>query len=544
MHSAKRLTTSWWLDIALITAALSLLYFAFLGSRPLFVPDEGRYAEIAREMVESSNYVTPYLNGIKYFEKPILFYWLEAGMIKLGGLNLWSIRSINALLALFTIIATYSTFRVLFNRRVALLSSIILGTSLLYVTMAHMISLDLPVTCFISLSLYSYLLTTQSKNWPARRTLLWLSAAFAALAVLTKGLIGIVFPILIISSWLLYRRDCRGLKELFLPSSMLIFLIIVAPWHILVGLYNPEFYYYYFIEQHFLRYATIDVGHYQPAWYFIPVLMCGFFPWIVFLPQAIYNAVKLKMNDPYKSFFVLWAGIIFIFFSFSNSKLIPYILPVLPPLAALVAIYIIDESNNPKKLRFAFLIFWLGAILLAMGSVYISLTISPQAKYYFYAIAIILFCGASISFFIFKKRLAFALTAMSATIIFSMILFFAGFSVLDNRSILPLATKINNTNDEVITYNQYYQDLPFYLKRKVSVLNWKNEFEFGMHHQYTHDWMIDDALFWQRYHSKRRVFVVISKSEYQQFLLRYPHEKSCILNKTSNTLLISNQKCT
>lgn len=542
MHSSKRLSTSWWLDIALITAVLALLYFAFLGSRPLFVPDEGRYAEIAREMVESRNYVTPYLNGIKYFEKPILFYWLEAGMIKLGGLNLWSIRSINALLALFATIGTYITFRLLFNRRTALLGSFILSTSLLYVTMAHMISLDLPVTCFITLSLYCYLLTTKMENWHARRSLLWLSASFAGLAVLTKGLIGIVFPILIISSWLLLRRDWRGLKEFFLPSSMLIFFMIVAPWHILVGLYNPEFYYYYFIEQHFLRYATTEVGHYQPFWYFIPVAMFGFFPWIVFLPQAL----KVKLSEPYKLFFILWAGIIFIFFSFSNSKLIPYILPIMPPLAGLVALYLTQLPEKIKTFNFAFFIFWLSAILLASAAIYLSWNISP-ANYYFYAIASILICGASLSLLFLKKHIDYALAAMCATIIFSMILFFAGFSDLDTRSILPLASKLNHeltSDDEVIAYNQYYQDLPFYLKRKVSILNWKNEFAFGMKHQDTHEWMIDDALFWQRYHSTRRIFVVMSESEHKEFLKRYPYEKSCILAETRNTIVISNQKCT
>src|SRR5579862_5436728 len=112
--------TSWWFDLAFLTFFIGVLFFFLLGERPLFVPDEGRYAEIAREMAASGDYVTPYLNHIKYFEKPILFYWLGVGAIKLGGLHIWSIRSINALLGLLGCLLTYFTARKLYDRRTGL----------------------------------------------------------------------------------------------------------------------------------------------------------------------------------------------------------------------------------------------------------------------------------------------------------------------------------------------------------------------------------------------------------------------------------------
>ena len=215
--------TSWWLDIFFLLIVLGGLFFILLGSRPLFTPDEGRYAEIAREMVMRSDYVTPYLNGIKYFEKPILFYWLGAAAIKLGGLNLWSVRSINALLGLLGCLLTYVTARKLYDRMTGLLAAMILGTSVLYFVMAHMVSLDLPVTVFLTMSMYSFLLGSQEPRDRVRRFYLWGASTAAALAVLTKGLIGIVFPIMVISVWMAIMHEWRLLKKLYLPSCLFIF---------------------------------------------------------------------------------------------------------------------------------------------------------------------------------------------------------------------------------------------------------------------------------------------------------------------------------
>src|SRR5262249_22217637 len=152
--------------------------FILLGTRPLFIPDEGRYAEIAREMATSGDYITPYLNGIKYFEKPPLFYWLGAAAIKIGGLNLWFIRSINAFLGLLGCLFTYITARKIYDRLTGLLAALILGTSLLYFVMVHMVSMDLTVTIFLTISLYFYLLG--SLAFERIRLFYFLGAAVAA----------------------------------------------------------------------------------------------------------------------------------------------------------------------------------------------------------------------------------------------------------------------------------------------------------------------------------------------------------------------------
>lgn len=472
---------TWWLDILLLVLFFGSLYFIALGQRPLFVPDEGRYAEIAREMAESNNFVTPYLNYIKYFEKPPLFYWLATGAIKTFGLSVWSVRSVNALLALLGCLATYLTGRKLYGRTAGLMSAVVLGTSTLYFVMAHMISLDLPVTVFLACCFYAFIIGVQYPPGTTRRLFIWLAAIAAALAVLTKGLIGLVFPVLVIGAWIAATQQWRLLLRLYLPSAFVIFILIAAPWHILVTHRNPEFFYFYFIEQHFLRYTLPEVGHYQPVWFFIPVFLAAFFPWILLLPTMLWR-LRPKQNELY---FLLWAVIVFVFFSFSKSKLIPYILPVIPPLAILMGRYIANTYPGKTMLVSVAMVVWL-----------FLLSLLPLAIQ------------------------------------------------LDTRTILPLANFLKpklTPNAEVITYNQYYQDLPFYLERRVSILNWKNELTYGMAHQDTREWMINDTQFWQRWQSKRPVYVFISDEEFVKLRKHYPHKKFHLILQLGSRCLIGNR---
>lgn len=545
---------TWWKDTLFLTFILGGLFFILLGTRPLFVPDEGRYAEIAREMANSNDFITPYLNGVKYFEKPVLFYWLGAAAIKVIGLNLWSVRSINALLGLLGCLFTYFTARQCYDRATGLLAALILGTSTLYFVMAHMVSLDLTITVFLTACLFAFLLGIEQPLGIKRRGYFWAASAFAALAVLTKGLIGIIFPVMIIGTWIALIGEWRLLKRIYLSSCIVIFLLIATPWHILVGVKNPEFFYFYFIDQHFLRYTTKAVGHYQPFWFFIPCLILGFFPWIVFLPQALMAnfppSWRLRRHFQTELFFLLWAVLIFAFFSFSKSKLIPYILPVLPPLAILTARYLIKATT--KNLKIGVIVGYLSLMLLSILIAYvfyhylhhIQFANIKLATIYLTSAITVLIVGTIIGcLFAYRHIVKAIVTTVMTTWLFLLIIL-TSIPYVETRTILPFATILNpilTTQDEVITFNQYYQDLPFYLKRRVTILNWHNELTYGMQHQDTSEWMIDNKTFWQRWHSNKRVFVILSLDEYEKIKHANPKEIFYLLGETPMNRLISNQ---
>lgn len=549
----KHQAISWGADLLFLTICLGLLFFFCLGTRPLFVPDEGRYAEIAREMITRGDFVTPYLNDIKYFEKPPFFYWAGAFAFKLGGINLWAIRAVNAFLGLLSCLITYITARTLYDRATGLLAAMLLGTSILYFVMTHMVSLDLPVTVFLSICLYSFLLGSLAAKPHVRRYYFWIAAGSAALSVLTKGLIGIIFPVLIITIWIILCKEWRILKILPLFSALLLFLLIALPWHVVVQYRNPEFFYFYIIEQHFLRYTSPDVGHYQPLWFFIPCLILGFFPYSVFLVQTLWQTLKdffyQRKAASKEMFFLLWAGLIFTFFTFSKSKLIPYILPIFPPLALLCAVYLRKAFTSPKKT--GVIIGFIGFVIIAI-IIFISfknftqhgtLPDMAQARLLLTTSAWLLLIGSLFSLFLSFKNTKQAIMLTIGTMWTFLAMIISAAPAIDARSIYPLAQYLNaiSTSEEVITYNRYYQDLPFYLKRRVSILNWRNELSYGMRYQDTGNWLIDDSLFWQRFHGRKRVFVLIDLDEYRKLQKLYPQEHFYFLQSTVTTALISNQ---
>lgn len=536
-------------DLVLLTGFIALLFFTMLGVRPLFVPDEGRYAEIAREMLNRHDLVTPYLNHIKYFEKPAMFYWLGAASIKLGGLSEWSLRAVNALIGTLGCLATYFTARKLYDRPTGIVSALVLATSMLYFVMAHMISLDLPVSVFIAISMFGFLLACQDSN---QTRYLYIAAVSAACAVLTKGLIGVVFPGLIVAVWMTVTNEWRQLVRLPIIKAFLVFLAVALPWHITVAYQNPEFFHFYFIEQHILRYTSKGIGHYQPVWFFIPVIVLGFFPWIAFLPQVIANSWPCRWSQRHHAktelFMLIWAALIFVFFSFSKSKLIPYILPVIPALAILTGRYLaLRLWRSSIGIKVGYTVLSLLAItitcLLWRSSENTAFPSPELAGFYLRAATLTLSIGAVIAMLISLRRPLVGFVVLILTSCAFLLTTYSAVPYIDSRSIKPLAVTLKpllRPGDEVITFNQYYQDLPFYLERRVSILNWRNEMTFGMQHQDTKKWMINYQQFWAKWHGKKRVYVIISKDEYRVFRKKYPTEKIFIITETGTNLLVTN----
>lgn len=542
IRSLQQTRRYWLRDLLTLTLVVAILFGMMLGNRSLNVPDEARYSEIPREMVVRGDYLTPHLNDIKYFEKPPLFYWLQAGSIKTFGLNEWALRLPTALLALLGCLATYSGARALYGRRCGWLASIILSTSLLYFSMAHLITLDMAVTVALTSALLSFLVGVRYPPGMTRRILLWSFYACAALAMLMKGLISIILPGMIIGSWLLLCRDFRLLKSIYLPSGILLFLAIAAPWHILVQQVNPEFFHFYFIEQQFERYLTMSAGRYQPIWFFIPMVLAGFFPWTVFLFQAVtWQSFKQHREA---LFLLLWAGLIFVFFSLSNSKLIPYILPIFPPLAILTARYLDQAFDHPgiKKgfiaLPFCGLALGIAVIVLPYFHTVENPTIT---RYFSFAFAALLVGGNFAAYIGFMRgRLRTGLAIIIANTVLTLWLVVAAAPYVETRSIKPLALTLKpllKVGDEVAAFGIYYQDLPFYLQQRVTIVDWKNELTFGMRHQDASAWMIDTPTFWRRWVSEKRVYMVIPREKYHQLRKISPHSFYPVAQTVDNILL-------
>ena len=321
-----------------LLAAFALLWFCNLGYRHLIKPDEGRYSEIPREMVASGDWLTPRLNGYKYFEKPPLQYWATAASFTAFGMNEWTARLWTGLTGFLGVLLVFWAGNRLFAPPAGLLGAAVAGSSFLYAVVGHLLTLDMALTFFMSASVFAFAVAQQEPAEAARRRWMLLAWAGAALAVLTKGLVGVVLPVGAVAAYVLLHRDWRLLSRLELVRGGLLFLAITAPWFVMVSLANPEFPHFFFIHEHFERFLTKEHGRYQPAWFFLPILLVGTVPWIVSLFPALRSAWARTAAAGFRThrFLLLWCAVVFVFFSASSSKLIPYILPLFPALSLLI----------------------------------------------------------------------------------------------------------------------------------------------------------------------------------------------------------------
>jgi len=322
-----------------VVLVLAIGWFATLGVRPLVRADESRYAEISREMVASGDWVTPRLNGYKYFEKPPLQYWATALAFVAFGLDEWTARLWTALTGFLAILFTWYVGNRLRGPPVGLLSAVALASSQLFAALGHFNTLDMGVAAFLSIAVFAFLLAQlDGATARARRGWMLVAWAAAALATLSKGLIGPALPAVALVVYVLIERDWRLLARLHIVSGVLLFLAITAPWFVAVSRANPEFAHFFFIHEHLDRFLTKVHGRYQPIWYFVPILLGGLIPWTVTFFPAFFQGARAERTARFKPlrFLVVWAATVFVFFSVSSSKLPSYILPIFPALAILI----------------------------------------------------------------------------------------------------------------------------------------------------------------------------------------------------------------
>ncbi|HXX56782.1 MAG TPA: glycosyltransferase family 39 protein [Thermodesulfovibrionales bacterium] len=336
--------------LLVIVLGLALSFFR-LGSVTLFDVDEAVFAEATKELVQSGDWITPTYNGENRYDKPILFYWLMAVPYKVFGIHEFSARFPSAVAGFLLVLALFLFLRRLRDEKTALYAALSFMLSLYFFGYSHAAVTDMTLTLFITVSLMLFYLSTTADENP--KMLRWYTDGFylfSGLALLTKGLIGILFPFGIAVSYLFITGGKEGVKKVLSLRGAMLFLVVSAPWYIAEGAINgKEFVQQFFIKHHFARYTGIISGHRGPLYYYIPALIIGLFPWIAFLPAGIRNL--LKERDRLSLFAVLWFAFIGIFFSFSTTKLPNYILPAVPALSILIASGMM--SSNSTWIRWA-----------------------------------------------------------------------------------------------------------------------------------------------------------------------------------------------
>ncbi|MDR0662181.1 MAG: glycosyltransferase family 39 protein [Holosporales bacterium] len=540
-------------DLIILIILLSCFFGYGIGNRPFSTPDEGRYVEIPREMTVTGDWITPRLNGLKYFEKPVLFYWLQALTIKVFGLHFWSMRLWVAFFAILGGLLVYGAGRTFFSRQTGFYAAGILATTLLYYIHSRYILLDLVVAIFISGTL---VLAYGALQFPARKNPLLLGAyACAALACLTKGLIGIVLPGLIFVVWGLVTGNFLRIFSLFSWRGTTLFFLIAAPWHILVCWKNPDFAYFYFIREHFLRYTTTMHNHSFPFYFFFGIIILGWIPWVSLLGTLTIDTWRrlragrsLSAEESAAQFFFWWAAVVLAFFSFSSSKLIPYILPLFPPLALLSAhtLLLREEQGRKQTLR------CYGIVdLLIIGGVigYGFYRLPSLISFDLIPVGIL---GGTIGFALLTAacplfypgpRGGFVKIAAATQMLLMINQLAPSIQECINPSIKPLAEIVAlnaRPEDRIFCLDMYFQDLPVYLKRLVDIAGWTDELTFGMEAENVAHRMMPSEGLWPILAGPQRVFVFAKKSNYRWHWqnLHFPHR---ILAETSRDILFTNK---
>ncbi|MCG6879929.1 MAG: phospholipid carrier-dependent glycosyltransferase [Deltaproteobacteria bacterium] len=344
------------------------VYLLPLGIRPMTIPDESRYGEIPREMLASGDWVVPKLNGLKYFEKPVLGYWVNALSISLFGETRFAIRLPSALAAGITALMLFFLCRRFSKGSFSgILAAGIYLTCLEVFALGIINILDSLLTLFLTGSLVFFFHGHHAKERKKRVLFLALFGGFCALAFLVKGFLAFAVPVITIFPFLVWERRFKEfIRDMWIP--LLAAIVVALPWCILIHLREGDFWRYFFIVEHIKRFFSPIAGqHPEPFWYFLPILAGGALPWFFVFPAAASGMKAFSLKDSFVRFLICWFLFPFIFFSACSGKLIPYILPCFSPLAVLCSMGLTRYFESGRRKTFDFSAFFFGALTALAG---------------------------------------------------------------------------------------------------------------------------------------------------------------------------------
>jgi 4-amino-4-deoxy-L-arabinose transferase-like glycosyltransferase len=518
-------------------------------------PDEARYAEIPREMLASGDFVTPRLNGVPYFEKPPLLYWGNAASLRLFGETPWAARLPTRLFGLGTVLVLLLGTASVWGMPAGLAAAILYLAAPYGFVFSRVVLTDAPLTFFFTATLFLARATILKRE--ARRPSAALSALTglaAAGGFLSKGLVAVVLPGAILFFWCLSTRRARFLSSLLFGPALPAFLLAPAPWFVLAERRTPGFLQFFFIHEHFQRFATPVAQRSGPIYYFVLVFLAGFLPALPFFFATLKQTRawrRWRDENPDAFFFLLWFAVVFFFFSLSRSKLPPYLLPAFPAAAALAARSLVGSRRSAAAGTAA----WRASALLAtLLPAWVLLDPTTRAWVHDFHLAPIAIPGFAVLLIgtwaaprLSRRRTAAALFSLAAG--------WTGFGLMAALAWprIPPATALHdfsataaaavqNTGATVVCYQTYLQGLPWALKSPVTVADYIGELE----PQFEQDPKVREALFWTRekfwteWKSDKRYIAVVRRGDLREF------EKSNIpvrvLTRAPKHFLIANYK--
>jgi 4-amino-4-deoxy-L-arabinose transferase-like glycosyltransferase len=469
---------------ALFVALLVIVWFAGIGTRSLIEPDEGRYAEIAREMFASGDWVMPRFDGFKFYDKPPLQYWATTLSYQAFGVQHWTARLFSALTGLLSVVAVWYAGRRVWDPRRGRLAALVCVSLFLVVAAGHINSLDMGVAAFLTVALATFLIAEHGCDSTASQRR-WMLATWAAmgLAVLSKGLIGVVLPGATLFVYVLWQRDWALLRRLQLIPGLAILLALTAPWFVLLARRDDQFLSFFFIHEHFGRFLSKVANRNQPFWYYLPILIAGLLPWTAFLSASLRNAWRhaTREKEGATRLVLIWTVVVLLFFSLSGAKLPLYVLPMFPAFAWLIASAITQLESSAIARRLLPI-----AILAAIGLVltswlpYSHLLKGTQAAYAVICIPIavsmaLLAAGTGIAWLLARRGRSDAAIAAAALggLLFTQALLFAYQRLAPTTSAQALAAIARpyvRADAPVYTVQMFYRGLPFYLQRPVTLV--------------------------------------------------------------------------
>lgn len=460
---------------------ISIWLIACAGIRYFSLPDEGRYGDISRAMLQSGDWLVPRLNGLPFMHKPPLLHWISSVLMEIFGVHVWVLRLVPTLAGIMMLVGLFWFLKKHCNERIAQLSVVILATSLLFFGSSQYVNHDLLLACWISITILCFADFTLS----GEKSVLWMGYVACALGFLTKGLIGILIPGMVILLWVLASKQWKKIPSLLNPIGLIIFCVIALPWVYLMHLKYPAFLQYFFIDQQFSRFSSDQFNNKLPWPFYLLCLLISFLPWF-FVSQFKFSKQDFSqsLGPSILTLMLIWFVSVTTFFSIPPSKLAGYILPATPPLAVFIAIMVDRVLTSNKINRFQT---WATPVLvLVVGVAFISLPFTARPKNLLYVnITALYSLGAGILifsilliFYYLKQRISYFSLMFSMAIMLCMSVSL-GVRILDvqNNANQVSFQKNITANMPIVFYHNYFYDVPFLLNLQKPVYlvdDWEN----------------------------------------------------------------------